>query len=198
MTIRAFVPLKKLPCAKSRLARALPPETRQRLVLEMAEHVVGVLKPMVDEVIILTSEPLSRFADLPQLVDTQNGLNANLMLGVWEVPHEPGDILIVIFPDLPLLTAADVNALIRASAAGIAIAPDHHGLGTNAIAIADARFFCFRFGPGSRRLHAMEAARQGYQAVIVEREGLAYDVDDASMLHLCGPALGALNVLQEQ
>ncbi len=192
MTIRALVPLKKLTSAKSRLAGAVAPEMRRRLVLHMAAHVIGVLRRTVDEIIMLAEDPVEEFAGLAQIRDVEAGLNANIMRAVRLLPHAPGDLMIVIFPDLPLLAPADVTALIEACAEGIAIATDHHGSGTNAIAMAAPEHFQFCFGADSRTLHAAEAARRGVPAVVLVRDGLAYDVDDVHSLHRCLPEFQAL------
>lgn len=184
-TVRALVPLKALTSAKSRLADIMPPEQRRDLVLHMATHVVDVLRQTVDEIVMLTTEPVSAFADLPRLADTAAELNDNLMAAVRSLTHARGDVLLVIFPDLPLLGAADVQALVAAAAGGIALAPDHNRTGTNALALRDPLRFRFQFGANSRALHEAEAARHGLSVLLLERDGLAYDVDDSSMLHIC-------------
>jgi 2-phospho-L-lactate guanylyltransferase len=181
VTTRALVPLKKLARAKSRLAGALPPHLRRRLVLHMANHVIGVLRETVDQIFMLTEEMISEFADLTQLSDTGAGLNPSLARAAQILPHAPGDVLIVIFPDLPLLTPPDVGALMRAGAGGVAVAADYTGDGTNALALGAPETFQFCFGPRSRYLHEAQAMR----ATVVHRDGLAFDVDDASQLHLC-------------
>ncbi len=189
MTIRAIVPLKKLTSAKSRLAGALPPAPRRRLVLHMAAHVIAVLKPTVDEIYMLTEEFVEEFANVTQLHDCGAGLNASLQRAAGNLAHTPGDVLMVIFPDLPLLSQADVMALIRAGSDGAAIAADHNRCGTNAVALAAPEDFRFCFGPGSLALHKVQAPR----AVVLHRDGLAFDVDDPSQLHLCPPEYLALS-----
>lgn len=82
-----------------------------------------------------------------------------------------------------MLTEADVSALLAgASRAGIAIAPDRHGTGTNAVALRDDALFRFRFGPDSLRHHC----EQVLDAAIVRTRGLAFDPDtleDLALLH---------------
>ncbi len=91
---------------------------------------------------------------------------------------------VVLLPaDLPQLTAADVDALVRAGRqTRIAIAPDRRGLGTNGLYLdADLDFRC-RFGVGSRARHEAEAGRLGIEPAIVMRPGLAEDLDTAADL----------------
>jgi 2-phospho-L-lactate guanylyltransferase len=151
----------------------------------MAAHVINVLRQTVDQTFMLTEEPVSEFADVTQLPDSAAGLNASLMRAARLLPHKAGDILIVIFPDLPLLAPADVTALIDACAGGVAIAADHHGTGTNAVALTAPGKFEFSFGAGSRRLHEEQAARNDLRAAVLHCDGLAFDIDDAELLHLC-------------
>jgi 2-phospho-L-lactate guanylyltransferase len=88
----------------------------------------------------------------------------------------------VLHSDLPLLAAADVTRLIdSAERGGLAIAPDRHGSGTNAIAIADQRPFDFAFGADSYRLHRRQAG-SGWR--LVAAPGLAIDIDTPGDLAL--------------
>jgi 2-phospho-L-lactate guanylyltransferase len=80
---------------------------------------------------------------------------------------------------LPCLTADDVACLLTATAArGTAFAPDRHGQGTNAVALADSRAFQFAFGPDSLAHHR----HQRTDAAIIARAGLGFDVDTPSDL----------------
>jgi 2-phospho-L-lactate guanylyltransferase len=184
MTLRALVPLKALSLAKSRLADVLPPDERRRLVLSMAEHVLAVVREAVDETILLATQPIPELGDVPMLLDTADELNANLERAVQSLAARPGDGVLVVFADLPLLDRDDMAALIAASAQGLAIAPDRLGVGVNAIGFRPPLALNFCFGPGSRQGFEAEAARLGRRAVLVERPGLALDIDDAESLAL--------------
>lgn len=81
----------------------------------------------------------------------------------------------VIHADLPFLAVDDIAALFAAAdESGLAIAPDRHGSGTNAVAIADERRFPFRFGSGSLAAFRADA---GVRYAIVRTPGLMRDVD---------------------
>jgi 2-phospho-L-lactate guanylyltransferase len=79
---------------------------------------------------------------------------------------------------LPLVTTQDVEALVAATPArGIAIARARDG-GTNAVSMRPPGVLVTCFGvPGSCARHADVAAAAGVRAAIVEREGLALDLD---------------------
>jgi coenzyme F420-0:L-glutamate ligase/coenzyme F420-1:gamma-L-glutamate ligase len=65
----------------------------------------------------------------------------------------------------------------------VALVPDRHGEGTNALVVAPPATIPFAFGPGSRRAHAAAAHRAG--ARFVELDGpLSVDLDTADDLLL--------------
>jgi 2-phospho-L-lactate guanylyltransferase len=184
MTVRALVPLKRLSVAKSRLAGVLAADERRRLALSMALHVISVVREAVDEAILLTPEPVPELGDLPVMLDAAEGLNANIAWAAQEVGARAGDSLLVVFADLPLLSAEDMAALIAASSSGLAIAPDRLGVGVNAVGYRQPLELGFCFGLESRRRFEAEAERLGRRPMLVERPGLALDIDDAQSLSL--------------
>jgi 2-phospho-L-lactate guanylyltransferase len=85
--------------------------------------------------------------------------------------------------DLPTITAADIDALVRAGRrGGFAIAPDAAGVGTNALCLVSAHPFSFQFGSHSGRLHLEEAERTGLSPQVVRLPGLEFDVDSPADL----------------
>jgi 2-phospho-L-lactate guanylyltransferase len=82
--------------------------------------------------------------------------------------------LLVVAGDLPLLCEADLAALARHDCA---IAPDRHGIGTNALLWPETPPLEFHFGERSLERHAAIAKAAGFNPHIVRRNGLAHDVD---------------------
>jgi 2-phospho-L-lactate guanylyltransferase len=122
--------------------------------------------------------------------DHGRGLNAELEAARQAM--SPARLL-VIHADLPLVAAKDIEALLDAAEfAGVAIAPDRHGSGTNALAIAGDRPLRFCFGEDSFALHR---AQVGEDCPVLQRRGLALDIDTpddldfASCQGFKGPAL---------
>jgi 2-phospho-L-lactate guanylyltransferase len=192
MSVRAIVPLKRPSEAKSRLAGAMSDEARRRLALAMAAHVIAVARTVVDEVFLLTPEPIAAFEGVPALFDAAEGLNASLDQAALRLPALPGDTLVVLHADLAVLEPADVAALVEAAARGVAIAPDRHATGVNAVAFRPPLDLRFCFGPGSRAGFEAGAVRLGRDPILVERPGLALDVDDAESLALYRQRLAAV------
>lgn len=177
MALFAIVALKALGAAKSRLAPALDAAERIALVEEMATHVLRVVRSRVDAVLLVGPAMLRTFPDLPRLDPGGVDLNEDLARAAERIDRQPGDILLVLPADLPHLAADDVDALAAVGAAGIGIAPDRAGTGTNGLAFAGGSGFRFAFGSGSRRAHEAEARHLGLPAILVDRPGLAFDVD---------------------
>ena len=61
---------------------------------------------------------------------------------------------------------------------GVTIVTDHHGRGTNVLALATGLGFRFAYGADSARRHAEEAARLGLEVSLVTDSPWCYDVDE--------------------
>ncbi len=168
----ALVPLRLGEATKSRLAETCDLARRLALAGAMARHVCDTLAacPVVGRVVLLAPDrPDWWHGDWAR--DGGCGLNAELAAFRQRHPATP---LLIIHADLPLLGAEDVAALAQAAAAtGRAIAPDHAGQGTNALALAGGIGADFHFGAGSRQAFASQ-----YPAMAeIRRTGLSHDLD---------------------
>jgi 2-phospho-L-lactate guanylyltransferase len=81
--------------------------------------------------------------------------------------------------DLPLLSACDIDALIEAhgDAPAVTIAPSRDKLGSNGVACSPPNLLPLRFGDDSFFPHLKRAQDLGIEPRVIEREGLALDVD---------------------
>jgi 2-phospho-L-lactate guanylyltransferase len=171
MNWTALVPLKAAAARKSRLSDSLSGEARFCLSETLFHHLLEVLarSPDVGRVVVLSEARPKGWAGL-WLRDHGGGLNNEVDAAARELG---GQNLLVIHADLPAVSPDDIAALISAAGDGVALAPDRHGAGTNAIALACVSGFRFAFGPGSFMRHRERAA----SARIVNRPGLALDID---------------------
>ena len=162
-TWTALLPLKPPAERKTRLVPLLTPAQRLTLTEDLLARSLAALRacPDISEILLLAATPDSWPGAYVR--DEGNGLNAELQAARQ---GRAGNLL-VIFPDLPFVTASDIAALL---AAAPAIAPDRHGTGTNAIALPDGVPFTFAFGENSFGAHTL-------QARAVHRPGLAFDID---------------------
>ena len=186
----AVVPLRDGSSGKSRFAQSLAPAARTELVGVLARHVVGTLldSGQVARVAVVTED--GAFAssvtsgwgtavDVLVQPPARRGLNSAVDLGREMACAALGasSVLLVIHADLPLLTAADVEALV-APTASVVLAGDRLRTGTNALVLRPAECpFTFHFGHGSLAAHLAEAEARGLEPAVVERSGTAADLD---------------------
>jgi len=198
----ALVPMKDSGRAKSRLATVLGPAERARVVALMLQDVLAALGGCDS---IAGTLVVSRDAALREQARAQGaqamaegdggGLRAALAAGARALAERGAGTVLVLAADLPLVAAADIEALLEAhgEAAGVSVAPDRAGRGTNALACTPPGAIAFQFGPDSCRRHLAAARAAGLPARRVERPNLALDIDTAADLQalLAGGARGA-------
>lgn len=183
MNWTVLVPFKGDVGAKTRLSDRLSKEERIALAQTMLAHLVRALTacPMVSEAVLVSKSPHETWP-WTWCQDAGNGLNPALEQAALHFPRP----LAVVHADLPLIGADDMAALFAAAEKdGTALAPDRHGAGTNALALADDRPFSFQFGPDSFSHHQAQCGLR--RCVVVQRTGLASDCDtpeDLDILHL--------------
>jgi 2-phospho-L-lactate guanylyltransferase len=151
----------------------------------MLERVLAALKAArsIDRIAVVSPERDTVPPDIPVIEDSGHGLNAALDAARRELADRGASEVVVLPADLPLVTAADIDALVeRGRGAGFALATDAAGLGTNALYLPAPAAFKFQFGPGSRRRHLEEAIRLGLKPELVESRNLAFDLDVAEDL----------------
>lgn len=169
----AIMPLKLGPDRKSRLSPHVSPVERVSLSDHMAAHVLAQLHRVATIKTILILAPENVAASGEHWVrDEGRGLNVELEVLLLRLEYP----MVVIHADLPFLESADIEHLLaRAEEAGSALAPDLHGRGTNAVALAKHQpKFAFAFGPDSFARHRRAL---GPDVAIVNRVSLSRDLD---------------------
>jgi 2-phospho-L-lactate/phosphoenolpyruvate guanylyltransferase len=189
MNLHAIVPVKALGQAKSRLAVVLTPAERRRLVIDMFEQVLATLRrACVSAVWVVSADPeilaIAAARRANAVAEQGGGLNAALEQARRAARGGGAEALVVVPADVPLLTPADVAALLALlhSGADVALAPDGAGRGTNALALRASAALPFSFGEGSAERHLRLAAEQGLIARRHHSPTLALDVDDQPSL----------------
>jgi len=176
MSAHVLVPVKRLDGAKSRLAAALTPAEREVLVRELLGVVLGAVEEAdVGPVTLVSSEPLSANG-VSRFDDRGLAWNDALAAAMREVVSE--QVVAVVAADLPLLGADEVRELVGATPdRGVVIARAKDG-GTNAVAMRPPGLITTHFGePESARVHEQAAHAAGLEAVVLDLEGLAFDID---------------------
>ena len=181
MTWTAMIPVNFGAERKTRLKGHLSSTEREALANQLFAHVETVVRAhsQISRVLILSPMPppcLSAWEP-----DLGRGLNVELSSQSRRLLQSD---LMIVHADLPFLDHSDLSALIDASGeSGIAVAADHHGHGTNALAMRAGYRLEPAFGPDSLRLHLRASAGK---ASLVARTGLARDIDtidDLAVLH---------------
>ncbi|HUG14113.1 MAG TPA: 2-phospho-L-lactate guanylyltransferase [Thermomicrobiales bacterium] len=178
-----LLPFRGLDDPKSRLGGELPVAERRRLALDLLRRAVGaMLEGGVAELAIVTlNERLGDELRDPRarvLFQRRGGLNAAIRQGQrWAIEGE-ADALLILLPDLPLVEAADVVALLAAAGPHTAvIAPDRHGTGTNALLLAPPDTIMPAFGEHSAHRHRLALALADVPLTDIQRPGTHLDLD---------------------
>jgi 2-phospho-L-lactate guanylyltransferase len=199
MTTLAVLPIKRFDRAKQRLDPAVSPELRRDLAAAMATDVLDALRDIggLDGLIVVTAEPaviaVARAAGADIVRDDRDaGQSAAALMGIARARESQAGHVLLVPGDCPAIDPAEVEALLAgvAPAPSVAVVPDRHGTGTNALLLAPPDVMAPAFGPGSFDRH-VKAARAAGAAVHVERvESLGLDVDTAEDLAALRRALG--------
>jgi 2-phospho-L-lactate guanylyltransferase len=186
----AVVPVKALATAKSRLAARLSPAERAEIVLRLLDRVITAAREAssIHRCLVVSTDPAvltradARGAEALQEPATGSPMGHNQALELARVvvgQRWNPDALLVLAGDLPLLIAADVDALVSLGARpeSVVLAPDRNGTGTNALLLHPPDSLAFRFGPNSFAAHSRAAAARGLHLRVYRGRGTAYDVD---------------------
>jgi 2-phospho-L-lactate guanylyltransferase len=193
MNTWAIVPVKPFVQAKSRLAGVLSPDERAGLSRDFLGHALQVLDgvPEVARVLVVSRDPaaltLARNLGSETLAEAGTpGLNPALERAAQLAKASGASAVMVLPTDLPLLTADELRCLLTTDDDGsqIAIAPDRHGAGTNALWMRPPGLISFAFGPGSLQRHQILAETAGATVRVCRLPGLSLDVDEPEDLAL--------------
>jgi len=191
-SIVAVVPVKNLADAKQRLSPFLSPSRRRGLYREMLLDVLTTLKAVsaLAGVMLVTRdhevrEFASPFADAFLEEPGNDGHSTAVTRAACALVEAGVDAMLQVPGDVPLMTPADVNALLQAhgEAPAVTITPSQDYRGSNALLVSPPDCLPFAFGSDSFYPHLRVARERGIEPVIVERPGLALDIDEPDDLH---------------
>jgi 2-phospho-L-lactate/phosphoenolpyruvate guanylyltransferase len=184
--VYAVVPVGALDGAKSRLGAVLDAEERHDLALRLADATIrsAVATPGIAETIVITPDDtvraLAMAAGARPVLQRSRGLNAGLREARAEALAGGATAMLILPIDLPRVSPAALGVLLDTMHAGagplVALVPDRHGRGTNALLLAPPDVIDVCFGGDSHAAHAAAAADAG--ARFVDLGGpLTYDLD---------------------
>jgi 2-phospho-L-lactate guanylyltransferase len=192
MTVWALVPVKPFLRSKSRLAGVLSPRARAGLSRRFLGHALDVLGQVPDlaQTVVISRDPaaraLARGRGARALGEpAASDLNQALWRGTEAALAAGAQAVLVLPTDLPLLSVDDVVQLIGGEPGPhVAIAPDRHETGTNALFVRPPGLFRYAFGGGSFERHLALAREAGAAVRICRLPGIALDVDGPDDLRL--------------
>ena len=184
--IVALIPIGSIDGAKSRLGAVLDAEERRDLVLRLARGTIraAVATPGIDETIVVTPDDEVRELALREgarpLRQRSRGLNDGLREARDEAMAAGADAVLVLPIDIPHVSPELLGPLVTealgASGPLVAVVPDRHDRGTNALVLAPPDVIDFCFGGDSKSAH-VEAARTSGARVEVLDGPLTLDLD---------------------
>jgi 2-phospho-L-lactate guanylyltransferase len=199
-SVIAIIPIGMLDGAKSRLGAVLDAEERLDLTLRLARTTIAaaVATPGIAETIVVTpDDAVRRLAEelgARPLRQRTGGLNSGVDAGRSEALAAGASAVLILPIDLPEVSSAAIGDVLatldRPGRPLVAIVPDRHGRGTNALLLAPPDAIDTCFGGDSRSAHVTAAIAAG--ADLVELGGpLALDLDTPDDLLLAEASLRA-------
>jgi 2-phospho-L-lactate guanylyltransferase len=181
----AIVPAKSLEQGKSRLRPVLDEGDRARFARRLFEHVLDVLDACaLDGVLVAAGGDDVASLAAARGVHVLRDAGATSLAGVVDraLAHAASSgaaSAVVLMADLPLIEAEDVTALLAAlTDHDVVLVADHLGQQTNALGLAPPRAMTTSFGhPDSFASHQATARASNLRAVVLDRKGIAFDVD---------------------
>jgi len=181
----AVLPIKTFVAAKQRLGGLLAGGSREALSQAMFSDVLSSLRKVegLEAVAVVTASRAAQAAAQGEGVTvlndpTQSGQSAATLVGIRYAVAKKFDRVLLVPGDVPLLDAAEVNALLERNAREpLALVPDREGLGTNAILMSPPTLIEPSFGPGSFARHLGAGRAAGVEARVEHVDCLLHDID---------------------
>jgi 2-phospho-L-lactate guanylyltransferase len=181
--VRAIaVPVKSLGHGKSRLAPVLTPLERGALTLAMFEDVLDATLSLEgwETWVVSGDESVLEIALARRaraIVEERPSLRGAIEQVEEEASARGVDALAIVPSDLPLLTGAALTRALH-TLGPVVLAPAADERGTNLLLRRPPDAIPSRFGPDSYRRHLEIAAERDLPTAVVERDELAFDLDD--------------------
>jgi 2-phospho-L-lactate guanylyltransferase len=181
----AVLPVKRFAEAKRRLAVGIDDERREAVIAAMLDDVLEAIDKArsIERTIVVSDEPAARKraegVGAEVVPDPGEGGHPEAALAGIARAEQLGAECVALLPgDCPLLEPRELDRLLTGFPASyVAIVPDRHGTGTNALVLAPPRAIRPAFGEGSRARHVAAAREAGVPFAVEELSSLALDLD---------------------
>jgi 2-phospho-L-lactate/phosphoenolpyruvate guanylyltransferase len=182
----AILPVKRFAEAKQRLAAGIDGERRTALAAAMLEDVLGAIgeSRSVERTIVVSGDPLAQeiaasAEGIEVVPDPADQGHVEAALGGIARAEAEGASCVALLPgDCPLLDPRELDRLLTGVPEQyVAIVPDRHGAGTNALVLSPPAAIRPAFGAGSCARHVTAAREAGIPFAVEELPSLALDLD---------------------
>jgi 2-phospho-L-lactate/phosphoenolpyruvate guanylyltransferase len=181
----AIVPVKRFHEAKQRLAPGVDDERRAALAAAMLEDVLEAIARTraIERTIVVSGDPVAQeiaTAASAEIVPdpADEGHVEAALAGIARAEADGAGCVVLLPGDCPLLEPRELERLLTGlPEAYVAIVPDRHGEGTNALALSPPSAIRPAFGEGSRARHVDAAREAGIPFAVEELASLALDLD---------------------
>ncbi len=185
MKATAVLPVKRFGEAKRRLAAGIDDERREALVAAMLEDTLEAIEGSrsIERTIVVTGDPraleivaASAAEVLPDPTDEGHVVAA--LAGISRAVVEGAACVALLPGDCPLLDPQELDRLLTGIPSSfVAVVPDRHGTGTNALVLSPPDAIQPAFGEGSRARHVAAAREADLPFAVEELPSLALDLD---------------------
>ncbi len=199
MKATAILPVKRFAAAKRRLAAGIDEARREALVAAMLEDVLEAIGAArtIERTIVVSDEPraveLARSAGAEVVPDSpEEGHSEAALAGIARAETLGAECVTLLPGDCPLLEPRELDRVLTGIPERyVAIVPDRHGAGTNALVLSPPSAIRPAFGEGSRARHVAAAREAGIPFAVEELPSLALDLDTPADLVALTRALEA-------
>jgi 2-phospho-L-lactate guanylyltransferase len=181
----AILPVKRFDEAKHRLSAGLDDERRRAVAAAMLGDVLEAIggARMVERTILVSGDPeaqeLAAATGAEVVPDpADEGHVEAALAGIARAEVEGAGRVVLLPGDCPLLDPRELDRLLTGVPERyVAIVPDRHGEGTNALVLSPPGAIRPAFGEGSRARHEAAARQAGVPFAVEEVASLALDLD---------------------
>jgi 2-phospho-L-lactate/phosphoenolpyruvate guanylyltransferase len=184
LNVAAVLPVKRFDAAKQRLAPGIEEPRRRQLVEAMFADVLDAVAEArgLDRLIVVSGDPVAqelaagRAEVVPDPAD--EGHDQAALAGIARAEAEGAEAVLLLPGDCPLLDPREIDRLLTGTPERfVAIVPDRHGTGTNALLLRPPDALAPAFGEGSRDRHVAAARAAGIPFAVEELPSLGLDLD---------------------
>jgi 2-phospho-L-lactate/phosphoenolpyruvate guanylyltransferase len=193
----AVLPVKRFAAAKRRLAAGMDDKRREAVVEAMLGDVleaIGTTRSIERTVVVsdearaetaakatgatVVPDPGGAAEGAEEGESASDGHSRAALAGIAHASSQGAGCVVLLPGDCPLLDPRDLDRLLTGMPDRfVAVVPDRHGTGTNALALAPPDAIRPAFGGGSRERHVAAARAAGLPYAVEELPSLALDLD---------------------